>query len=174
MPIESVSLPPVVSSIADVLRHDADIVLDDVRQGRLRYTFSLLAAFAAIASGFEAYAQHQRGAFHTWLMWTPVALTPPMVLASGASMISPRLGRLLLPWLSLAMALDGLIGFYEHLRGIGRLPGGFRLAIYNATMGPPVFAPLFFLSIGLLGWLAAILRPERIEETHLSARFGPN
>lgn len=171
MAIDLDSPTSTVSALAESLRHDADLVLDDVRQGRMRYTFSLLAAFAAIASGFEAYAQHQRGAFNSWLMWTPVALTPPMVLASGASILNPRIGRLLLPWLSLAMAVDGLVGFYEHLRGIGRLPGGFRLAIYNVTMGPPLFAPLFFLSIGLLGWLAAILRPERIEQTHVSSRL---
>lgn len=154
---------PTGSSLPEVFVRDTEVVLDDVRDGRLRYTFSLLAAFAAVASGFEAYAQHQRGAFNNWLMWTPIFLTPPMVLASAATILNARLGRLLLPWLSLAMAMDGFIGFYEHLLGIKRLPGGFRLVIYNVTMGPPVFAPLFFLSVGLLGWLATVLRPERLD-----------
>lgn len=139
------------------------VVLREVSHGRLQRTFAVLAAFAALASGFEAYVQHQRGAFADWLMWTPVALTPPMVFAAFASFVDERLARAFLPWISLAMVVDGVVGFYEHLRGVARLPGGYRLALYNVTMGPPIFAPLFFLSIGLLGWLAAVLQPERLE-----------
>lgn len=141
---------------------DARVIVEEIQQGRLHFTFSLLAGFAALASGFEAYAQHRRGAFNDWLMWTPVALTPPMVVGSALGLLSPRLSRALLPWLSLAMAVDGLVGFWKHVQGVQRLPGGFRLATYNISMGPPIFAPLFFLSVGLLGWLAAQLRPERL------------
>lgn len=149
---------------------DLEVVLRETRQGRLQLTFSVLAAFAALASGFEAYAQHRRGAFHSWLMWTPIALTPPMVVASALSFIDGRLARLLLPWLSLGMIVDGLVGFVEHVKGVARLPGGFRFAAYNITMGPPIFAPLFFLSVGLLGWLAAVLRPERLSDFTFSDR----
>ena len=155
--------PMSASSRLGKLARDVGVIQEEVRHGRLRYTVSLLAAFAAITSGFEAYSQHQRGAYNDWLMWTPVYLTPPMVVASIASMVNARIGRLLLPWLSLAMAVDGIVGFYEHAKGINRLPGGYRLAIYNVTMGPPLFAPLFFLSVGLLGWLATVLRPERLD-----------
>ncbi|HEX5416773.1 MAG TPA: hypothetical protein VFZ25_13980 [Chloroflexota bacterium] len=146
---------------------DARVIVEEIQQGRLHRTFSVLAGFAALASGFEAYAQHRRGAFDDWLMWTPVALTAPMVVGSALGLLNPRLGRALLPWLSLAMAIDGLIGFWEHIKGVQRLPGGFRLATYNITMGPPIFAPLFFLSVGLLGWLAAQLRPERLGRLRL-------
>jgi hypothetical protein len=143
-----------------VAEREIAAALADVRDGRLRITFSVLAAFAALASGFESYAQHRRGAFDDWLMWTPVVLTPPMVLACLASIFDRRFGRLLLPWLSLAVFVDGVVGFVEHVKGINELPGGFRLATYNITMGPPIFAPLFFLIVGLLGWLAAVLRTE--------------
>lgn len=146
------------------ITHDAEVALRETRQGRLQYTFSILAAFAALASGFEAYAQHRRGNFHSWLMWTPVALTPPMVLAGALSFVNRHWARQLLPWLSLGMIIDGLVGFVEHVKGVGRLPGGFKFAVYNITMGPPIFAPLFFLSVGLLGWLAAVLRPERLSD----------
>jgi 3',5'-cyclic AMP phosphodiesterase CpdA len=138
------------------------LALREIQEGRLAYTFSVLAAFAALASGFEAYAQHRRGAFDDWLMWTPVVLTPPMVLASIASLVNRRASRALLPWLSAAMAIDGIVGFVEHAKGVARLPGGYQLAVYNITMGPPIFAPLFFLSVGFLGWLASLLRPERL------------
>jgi hypothetical protein len=62
------------------------------------------------------------------------------------------------------MLVNGLVGFVEHLKGIARLPGGFRLLVYNLTMGPPVFAPLFFLSVGMLGWLAALVPAERLPD----------
>lgn len=150
------------------LQHDTRVVVEDVESGRLRYTFCVLTAFAALASGFEAYAQHRRGAFHDWLMWTPVVLTAPMVVASALSVLDRRVSRALLPWLSLAMAFDGLVGFWKHVRGIQRLPGGFRLAVYNITMGPPIFAPLFFLTVGMLGWLASQLRPERLSRPRAS------
>src|SRR5204863_9203828 len=51
-------------------------------------------------------------------------------------------------------------GFAYHLRGIGRLPGGWRLGQYNVVMGPPIFAPLLTCSVGVLGLLAALLRRE--------------
>ncbi len=136
-------------------------MVSEARHGRLRRLFAILTAFAALASGWEAYAQHLRGAYDHWLMWTPVALTPPMVLAAGASLVSGRLGRALLPWLSILVLIDGVVGFVVHVRGVGRLPGGFRMAVYNITMGPPIFAPLFFLIVGFLGLLASALRPER-------------
>ena len=38
------------------------------------------------------------------------------------------------------------------------MPGGFRNLQFNITMGPPLFAPLLFCSVGLLGLIAALLR----------------
>src|SRR5579883_2867747 len=129
--------------------------LDQARRGRLQRTFGVLTAVAALTSGWEAYVQHLRGAYSDWLTWTPVVLTPPMVVAGLGSLLSHRLARTILPGLSVLVLVDGVAGFVLHLRGVQRLPGGFRLAIYNITMGPPLFAPLFFLSVGLLGLLAS-------------------
>lgn len=133
-----------------------------VSQGRLQRTMAVMAAFAAIVSGFEAYIQHMRGAFNHWLMWTPVILTPPTVLAAFAAVFDRRAAHTILPWLSLATLVDGVVGFIFHLRGVGRMPGGFKLATYNITMGPPLFAPLLLTSVGVLGVLAALLRRERL------------
>ncbi|MGH2461803.1 MAG: hypothetical protein ACRDIY_23355 [Chloroflexota bacterium] len=137
-------------------------VIAEASHGRLRALFCILAAFAAVTSGWEAYAQHLRGAYNDWLMWTPVALAPPMVVAALVSILRAKVARTLLPWLSVLVLIDGIVGFIFHLRGVGRLPGGFRLAVYNITMGPPIFAPLFFLIVGVLGLLAAALRPVRL------------
>jgi hypothetical protein len=143
-------------------------VIAEARRGRLRRTFGVMAALSALVSGWEAYAQHLRGAYNDWLMWTPVALTPPMVVAGFGSVVSERIARVVLPWLSLLVFVDGMTGFIFHLRGVGRLPGGFRFAVYNITMGPPIFAPLFFLSVAVLGFFASASRPEQLGDLRSS------
>ncbi len=138
----------------------------EIREGRFQRTMALVTAFAAVVSGFEAYTQHLRGAFNHWLMWTPVWLTPPAVLASLAAIGSKRAARRLLPMLSLVSLLDGLVGFVFHVRGIRRMPGGFSLGQYNVVMGPPVFAPLLMSSVGVVGLIAGLLRRERVDDAH--------
>jgi hypothetical protein len=132
----------------------------EIRQGRFERSMALITAFAAIVSGWEAYAQHLRGAFSHWLMWTPVGLTPPTIVAALAAVVRPELGRRVLPPLALASLADGVIGFVFHLRGIGRMPGGWRLGQYNVVMGPPIFAPLLTCTVGVVGLLTSRLRPE--------------
>lgn len=142
-------------------KREIEWAVSQARLGRLQRTFSTLAAFSAIVSGFEAYVQHLRGAYNDWLMWTPVALTPPMVLAGVGGIVNEKIARSFLPWMSLAIIIDGLVGFVYHLKGVGKLPGGYHFATYNITMGPPIFAPLFMLSVGILGLFASALRPEQ-------------
>ena len=134
----------------------------EIRQGRFERSMALMTAFAAIVSGWEAYAQHLRGAFSHWLMWTPVALTPPTVLAAVGAIASERIARRVLPPLAMISLLDGGVGFIFHLRGIGQLPGGWKLGRYNVTMGPPIFAPLLTCTVGVLGLLAGVLRRESL------------
>jgi hypothetical protein len=133
---------------------------------------ALMTAFAAVVSGFEAYSQHLRGAFSHPLMWTPVWLTPPATLAAVAALVSERAARWLLPLTALASLVDGLVGFVFHLRGIQRMPGGFRLGRYNVVMGPPVFAPLLMCTVGVLGVLAGMLRRERLADLRPDAGWG--
>jgi hypothetical protein len=56
--------------------------------------------------------------------------------------------------------LDSLVGFFFHVRGITRKPGGWRLPVANIVMGPPIFAPLLFGVSAYLGLIASFLRPE--------------
>ncbi|MBV9583244.1 MAG: hypothetical protein JO057_32050 [Chloroflexi bacterium] len=133
----------------------------ELRSGHFDRAMALMAAFAALASGWEAYAQHLRGAFAHWLMWTPVLLTPPTVIAGVGGLVSRRLAHQVLPGLAAISFIDGLIGFVFHLRGIQDLPGGFKLGRYNLVMGPPVFAPLLTCTVGVLGLLAGLLRHEQ-------------
>jgi hypothetical protein len=134
----------------------------EIRRGRFQRTMAVLTGFAAVVSGFEAYAQHERGAFRHWLMWTPVLLTPPVVAASAGAVLSGRVARRLLPALAAASLVDGLIGFGYHILGVRSRPGGFRLGQYNLVMGPPLFAPLLTGMTGLLGLVAATLRREEV------------
>src|SRR5512142_2605104 len=121
---------------------------------------AVITSFAAVVSGFEAYVQHRRGAFANKWMWTPVWLTLPVVGSAAAAVVSEDAARRVLPVTAGASLLDGLIGFGYHLRGIARLPGGFKLGRYNVVMGPPVFAPLLVGTVGVLGLFASALRPE--------------
>jgi len=161
VPSEAATATIISSAPRIHLDRDAAWAVSQVRHGRLQRTFGILAAFSALVSGFEAYVQHMRGAYNDWLMWTPVLLTPPMVVAGLLSVFNRAVAHAVLPWMSLAIIVDGIVGFIYHLKGVGRLPGGFRFATYNITMGPPIFAPLFMLSVGILGLLASALQPER-------------
>jgi hypothetical protein len=90
----------------------------EIRQGRFERSMALMTAFAAIVSGWEAYAQHLRGAFSHWLMWTPVALTPPTVVAALGALLSKRIARRVVPVLAVISLIDGVVGFVFHLRGV--------------------------------------------------------
>jgi hypothetical protein len=146
--------------LGERLAHELALARAEIRQGRFERSMALMTAFAAIVSGWEAYAQHLRGAFSHWLMWTPVGLTPPTVLAAFGALASERVARRVLPALALASFADGVVGFVFHLRGIGRMPGGWKLGQYNVVMGPPIFAPLLTCTVGVVGLLAGLLRRE--------------
>jgi len=144
------------------VRRELKLARRDLREGRFDRSMALMTAFAALVSGWEAYAQHLRGAFSHWLMWTPVWLTPPTVLAGLGGVVRPRIAQRLLPLLAAATLADGVVGFVFHVRGIQRLPGGFKLGQYNVVIGPPIFAPLLMCTVGVLGLLAGVLRRERL------------
>ena len=134
----------------------------EIRRGRFQRSAALITGFAAVVSGFEAYIQHDRGAFDDKWMWTPVALTPPITAIAVAAVFSEQIARKALPILSAVTILDGAIGFGLHLRGIKRMPGGFGLGQYNIVMGPPVSAPLLMCTVGTTGILASFLRRETL------------
>lgn len=132
----------------------------EIRDGYFQRSMAAVTGLSAVASGFEAYVQHRRGAFSHWLMWTPVVLTPPTAAVAGAALVSERVARKVLPVLSVVTLVDGVLGFAYHIRGIQRMPGGFKLGRYNIVMGPPVFAPLLMCTVGVAGVLAGFLRRE--------------
>jgi hypothetical protein len=122
---------------------------------------ALTATGLALLAGGEAYFEHLRGSFNSRLMWTPIWVTPPMVAAGVGAAASETVARRVLPIASVVTFLDGLLGFGLHLNGIRRMPGGFDNLQFNVTLGPPMFAPLLFCAVGLLGMIASLLGRRR-------------
>ncbi|HZB94834.1 MAG TPA: hypothetical protein VE268_02635, partial [Herpetosiphonaceae bacterium] len=87
-------------------------------------------------------------------------VTPPMVVAGAGAMRSKQMAHRVLPVMSAVTFLDGMLGFLLHLRGIKHMPGHFSNLQFNITMGPPLLAPLLFCAVGLLGFIASLMRRE--------------
>jgi hypothetical protein len=149
-----------IDRLVGELIHEGMVVRQHVREGRFQRGLALIAGVASILSGLEVVYEHYRGSYSQRVMYTPVLLSPALLLAGVWAAFSRRAARMLLPLVSLATLLDGLIGFVFHLRGVNRKPGGWRIPVFNVVMGPPIFAPLLFAISGYLGLVAAFLRRE--------------
>jgi hypothetical protein len=145
------------SAIDDVLRR----AIVNVEHGRFERMLAGATAIGAVVTGLEVFLEHDRASFGNKMMWIPVAVTPVLATAGIAGVASRRMAKVLLPVVSAGAVLNGLQGTYLHLRGISQRPGGFRLARYNAEMGPPMFAPMLYSLVGGMGLVAALLRRER-------------
>lgn len=135
-----------------------DRFVRNVQHGRFEQALSALTAGAALVNGVEIWFEHDRASFGDPWMWTPVALTPVAIAAALSGAASPRAAKTFLPVASAAVMANGLQGFYLHVRGIARKPGGWRMLRYNVEMGPPLFAPLLMTMVGGMGLLASVLR----------------
>jgi hypothetical protein len=138
-----------------------DRLVRNVEHGRFERTLSGLTAAGALVTAAEIWMEHDRASFGNRMMWLPVALGPVGAAAGVAGVFSRRAAKTALPLASAAIIANGLQGTYLHVRGIAQRPGGWRLARYNAEMGPPLFAPLLVTMVGGMGLLAAVLRRER-------------
>jgi hypothetical protein len=147
------TLPPTLA--VEVIAADAH-----VREGRFQRCMALMAGASSILAGLEVSYEHYRGSFGQKVMWTPVVLSGAMAVSGIWGFFNKWAARTILRWTSAATLLDCEIGFYFHLRGIARKPGGWRLPVANIIMGPPIFAPLLFGVSAYLGLIASFLRAE--------------
>ncbi|MEO6964561.1 MAG: hypothetical protein ABI076_01520 [Acidobacteriaceae bacterium] len=138
----------------------AEDVEQDIREGRFQRSLSLLAGVSSLMTGLEVGYEHYRGSYSRRVMYTPVVLSL-LLVAGGVAGFRSRRGarRVLRPIAALTLA-DGALGFYFHLRGIARKPGGWRFPMINMVMGPPIFAPLLFGLSAYLGLIASYMRRE--------------
>jgi hypothetical protein len=130
----------------------------DVREGYFQRGMALAAALSALCSGFEALYSHYKNNYKYKVQWTPIILTPILFAAGIGTIWSRKVGRTLLPFVSLLAIVNGAVGAFFHLRGILRRPGGGKHAVYNIIYGAPILAPLLFAASGFMGLLASLLR----------------
>lgn len=170
-------------SAALSIRHpwrDLEIVSNHIREGRFQRSLSLLTAGTSILSGLEVAYEHYRGSYSRRIMYTPVIMSVVLTVAGVAGFFSRRVARTFLRAVSAVTLADAGIGFYFHIRGVKRKPGGWRLPMTNMIMGPPIFAPLLFGTSAYLGLIASYLRREEsfhrsmTGRDHFIARLLPN
>jgi hypothetical protein len=142
------------------LSRDEMVVLQHIREGRFQRSLALVTAFSSLLSGLEVTYEHYIGSYSQQVMYTPVILSAALFVVGVWGTFNRWGARVLLPIVSLITALDGVIGFFLHVRGIARKPGGWRIPVFNIVMGPPVMAPLLFATSGFLGLITAFLRRE--------------
>ena len=135
-----------------------------IREGRFQRSFALLTAISGLFTGLEVVYEHYKGSYNQRIMYTPLIMCFALFVTGTWAAFSRWAARVALPIVSLLTFLDGCIGFFFHIRGIQRKPGGWRLPIFNIVMGPPITAPLLFAAIGVLGLIASLLRRENAPE----------
>jgi len=141
--------------------HVVDRLLANVAHGRFERSLSGLTAIAAAVTGAEVYLEHYKASFGNKVMWSPILVTPPLVVAGIGGVFSKRWAKTALPITAGIFTLNGLAGEYFHARGVARKPGGWALASYNLPMGPPISAPGLMAMVGGMGLLASVLRREK-------------
>jgi hypothetical protein len=146
--------------LPDWLTREGALIDQDIREGKFQRSLAVIAAISSVFSGWEVTSEHYRGSYSQRVMYSPLVLSGALVVAGLGGAVNRKLARTIMPLVSLATMLDGLIGFFFHIRGIKRKPGGWRIPIFNIVMGPPLFAPLLFALSGYLGVIASLLRRE--------------
>ncbi len=140
------------------------LVDEHIREGRFQRSLSLLASVSSLMTGLEVGYQHYRGSYSRRVMYTPIAFSLLLLAGGVAGFFSKRAARQVLRPIAALTLVDGAVGFYFHVRGIARKPGGWRFPMTNMVMGPPVFAPLLFGLSAYLGLIASYLRREEDED----------
>ena len=138
----------------------ATTALEHLREGCFQRSLCLIVSATSIASGLEVGYEHYKGSYSNPVMYTPVILSGALASAGLLGVFSRRAARTILRWVSSVTLVDGIIGFFFHVRGVARKPGGWSLPVTNIVMGPPIFAPLLFGTSAYLGLMASYLRRE--------------
>ncbi|MGE5654025.1 MAG: hypothetical protein ACM3ZQ_07125 [Bacillota bacterium] len=116
----------------------------------------MLVAFVGVAYAMllgQVYLFHDRQNFRHWAMPLPVLGAAAVALASLA--LSLMNTSWLVPILNIILAIaavEGVIGLYYHLTGVGNRIGGY--VQQNFEKGPPPFLPVVFSALAVLGFLA--------------------
>ncbi len=129
-----------------------------VREGRFQRGLALISGLSSILGCAEVGYEHYRGSYSRRLMYTPVIFSAALVGAGLWAYRSRVAAKTILPAVSAVTLADCVVGFWFHIRGIHRKPGGWRLPVANIIMGPPLFAPLLLGVSAYLGLVASYMR----------------
>lgn len=151
---------------------DLNAIKHRIREGRFQRSLALLTAASSVLSGLEVAYEHYRGSYSRRVMYTPVILSGVLAAAAIAAFFSRRAARWILRTAAAVTLVDAFTGFYFHIRGVARKPGGWRLPMTNMIMGPPIFAPLLFGTAAYLGLIASYLQREDANDIERSGRDG--
>ncbi len=149
------------AEVSTDVEHVIDRMVTNIEYGRFERSLSGLTAAAAVITTAEIYFEHYKASFGNKWMWSPIIVTPPVVIAGIAGVSSKRWAKTALPVAAAVYTANGLAGEWFHARGVSRKPGGWSLATYNVPMGPPIAAPGLMCMVGGMGLLAALLRREK-------------
>lgn len=131
-----------------------------LREGCFQRSLCFVVSVTSVASGLEVGYEHYKGSYSNPVMYTPVILSGALAGAGLLGILSRVAARTILRWVSVLTLADGMVGFFFHVRGVARKPGGWSLPVTNIVMGPPIFAPLLFGTSAYLGLMASYLRRE--------------
>lgn len=159
-----VEMEPQGDSLWAEASRGGQIVDEHIREGRFQRSLSLLAGVSSLMTGLEVGYEHYRGSYSRRVMYTPIACSVLLLVGGVAGFLSKRAARRVLRPIAAITLADGVIGFYFHVRGIARKPGGWRFPMTNMVMGPPIFAPLLFGLSAYLGLIATYLRREEEQD----------
>ena len=84
--------------------------LYDVSHGRFERSLSGLTAIAAVVTTAEIYFEHYKASFGNKWMWSPIVVTPPVVVAGIGGVFSRRWAKLWLPITAGIYTANGLMG----------------------------------------------------------------
>jgi hypothetical protein len=120
-------LPAWLGWLPRKITREGFIIDQDVREGRFQRAMGVATAISAFCSGIESLYSHYKNNFTFRIEWTPILLTPAIMLAGIGTIWSRTMARTLLPLTSALALLSGMLGFFYHVRGVLRRPGGVLL-----------------------------------------------
>ncbi|HWD94979.1 MAG TPA: hypothetical protein VG246_01005, partial [Acidimicrobiales bacterium] len=78
------------------VEHVIDAVFKNVAHGRFERSLSGLTAIAALVTTSEIFIEHYRASFGNKVMWSPIVVTPPVLIAGIAGVFSKRWAKTVL------------------------------------------------------------------------------
>lgn len=117
----------------------------------------LFSAVMFIAVAVQSTLFHYRQNFRHWSMWGPVIAAPVLGIASLLLVFNDVSWMRTLYVVLLAVGVvEGLVGSYYHVTGVGDRVGGYKLN--NFLVGPPPLLPITVTVASLLGLVAVYWR----------------